>query len=108
MKNEDFLKKSIGLFWEKYGGKKYEGLNPKLAIYTDSVDDAVKVLKPKVEKIIAEFGLSIKSVLVNVGDSKYTSNDDIRNFNNLDKVGTQGDEKQFIILVGKVNRVSKC
>src|SRR5699024_10787370 len=33
VKNEEFLKSVINRFWDKYGNKTYEGLNPKLAIY---------------------------------------------------------------------------
>ena len=32
VKNEEFLKKSITMFWERYGRKTYEGLPPKTVI----------------------------------------------------------------------------
>jgi len=43
--------------------------------------------------------------LVNVGDEKLTTNDDIREFNRLD---TPGSEKQFILLVGKGKEGWNC
>lgn len=45
VKNEEFLKKSITMFWERYGGKTYEGLPPKMAIFAASVAEATDVVK---------------------------------------------------------------
>lgn len=33
VKDTEFLRMAVTTFWERYGGKTYEGLNPKLAIY---------------------------------------------------------------------------
>lgn len=44
-------------------------------------------------------------ILVNVGDNKITSNDDIREFNRLD---TEGSDKQFILLVNKGREGWNC
>ena len=46
--------------------------------------------------------------MVNVGDTKYTKEDDIRNFNNLDVVGTEGANKQIILLVNKGREGWNC
>ena len=43
-----------------------------------------------------------------MGDSTITSNDDIRNFQNLDVEGTEGSKKQFIILVEKGREGWNC
>ena len=68
----------------------------------------VNVVKPIVEEAISEYGLSAKSVIVNVGDSKYTKEEDINNFNNLDIVDTEGSKKQFIILCEKGTEGWNC
>ena len=39
-----------------------------------------------------------RSGTADTGDSTVTKDEDIRNFNNLDVVGTEGSKKQFIIL----------
>lgn len=41
-------------------------------------------------------------------DSTITKNDNIRNFNNLDVIGSEGEQKQFIILVGKRTEGWNC
>lgn len=56
----------------------------------------------------AEHGISADKILVNVGDTSHTSSDDIRNFNNLDVAGTEGAEKQFILLVNKGREGWNC
>lgn len=108
VKNAEFLKAVVTTFWDRYGEKTYEGLKPKLAIYAASVSEAVNEIKPALEKILASFGIPLSSILVNVGDTRYTKNDDIRDFNNLDVVGTTGNEKQFIILVEKGKEGWNC
>lgn len=108
VKSEEFLAAVITMFWERYGGKTYENLNPKLAIYAAGVEEAVNVVKPEVEKILAGMGIPASSILLNVGDSKYTKDEDIRNFNNLDVPGSEGNEKQFIILVEKGKEGWNC
>lgn len=108
VKSNEFLKDVINVFWERYGEKTYEELNPKLAIYAATVEEAVTEVKPEVEKILAELDIPISKILVNVGDQKYTKDEDIRNFNNLDVPGSDGNEKQFIILVEKGKEGWNC
>ena len=108
VKNEEFLKLSIKKFWERYGGKTYEGLPPKMAIFAASVAEATDVVRPIVEKVLSELDIPLDTILVNTGDSTVTKNDDIRNFNNLDILGTQGSKKQFIILVEKGREGWNC
>ena len=108
VKDDEFIKASVTTFWERYGGKEYEGLNPKLAIYAASVDEAVSFVRPKLEQILVKLGVSTSKILVNVGDAKYTKNNDIRDFNNLDVPGSEGNEKQFIILVEKGKEGWNC
>ncbi len=108
VKNEEFLKKSITMFWERYGGKTYEGLPPKMAIFAASVAEATDVVRPAVEKVLSELNVSLDTILVNTGDTTVTKNDDIRDFNNLDVFGTEGSRKQFIILVEKGREGWNC
>lgn len=105
VKNEEFLKGAITDFWNKYGGKTYEGLKPKLAIFASRIEEAQNEVRPIVEKIISDLGIPISKILVNVGDA---SNDVTRNFNNLDVPNSEGNEKQFIILVGKGREGWNC
>ena len=108
VKSEEFLVAVVSKFWEKYGGKTYEGLNPKLAVYAADVDEAINEVKPTLERVLSQLDIPMDSILVNVGDSKYTKDEDIRNFNNLDVVGSEGNKKQFIILVEKGKEGWNC
>ena len=108
VKSEEFLKAVVTTFWERYGGKTYEGLKPKLAIYAAGVEEAADEVRPVLEKILAGLGIPATSILLNVGDSKYTKDEDIRHFNNLDVPGSEGNDKQFIILVEKGKEGWNC
>lgn len=108
VKSSEFLTAVVTTFWKKYGGQTYEGLNPKLAIYAAGVEEAATEVKPTLEKILAKLDIPTSKILLNVGDAKYTKNDDIRDFNNLDIPGTEGNEKQFIILVEKGKEGWNC
>lgn len=108
VKSTEFLRLAVTTFWERYGGKTYEGLNPKLAIYASGVEEAANEVRPALEKILADLGIPTSGILLNVGDTKYTKNEDIRNFNDLDVCGSQGNEKQFIILVEKGKEGWNC
>lgn len=108
VRSEEFLKSIVKDFWEKYGGKTYEGLAPKMAIFAARVDEAINEVRPALERILSELNIPRSSILVNVGDTTITSNDDIRDFNNLDVVGTEGSKKQFIVLCEKGREGWNC
>ena len=108
VKNSEFLRIAVTTFWERYGGKTYEGLKPKLAIYASGIEEAANEVRPAIEKILAVLGIPSNTILLNVGDTKYTKNEDIRNFNDLDVRGSQGNDKQFIILVDKGKEGWNC
>ena len=108
VKSEEFLKLAVTKFWERYGGKIYENLPPKLAIFASTVEEAIKVVRPAVEKILTELDIPLSSILVNTGDTTVTKDEDIRNFRNLDVAGTEGSRKQFIILVEKGREGWNC
>lgn len=108
VKEADFLESVITKFFNKHEGKTYEGLLPKLAIFGSTVDELINDIKPAVEKILTNLGISTDKILVNVGDNKYTKDIDINDFNNLDIVGTNGSNKQIILLVGKGKEGWNC
>ena len=108
VKNKEFLRYAISSFWKKNSEAQYDGLNPKLAIFAATVEEAVNEVRPMVEEILSELEISSDKVLVNVGDSKFTKDEDLKNFKNLDVPGSKGNDKQFIILVGKGREGWNC
>jgi len=108
VKSEEFLRSVVTTFWGTYGGRTFEGLLPKLAIFATTIKEADEEVRPLVERILADIGVPTDKILVNVGDEKVTKNEDIRNFNDLDVPGTQGSQKQILILVGKGREGWNC
>lgn len=108
VKNYEFLKTVIKDFWNKYGDKEYEGLKPKLAIFGSNITEVAEEIRPIVEKILSEINVPLSKILINVGDEKITKNEDIRCFNDLDRKGSLGNEKQFILLVNKGREGWNC
>lgn len=100
-----FCRKAIGDFWVKCGEKRVEGMLPKMAFFASTIDEAITELRPAIENELIRLNIPTSRILVNVGDSKYTTNDDLREFNMLD---TARSEKQFIILVGKGKEGWNC
>lgn len=108
VKSQEFLREVIKEFWAIYNGKTYEGLLPKLAIFGATIDEVVNEIRPAVESALAELGIPLDKILVNTGDEKVTKDEDIRAFNDLDRVGTIGSEKQFILLCNKGREGWNC
>ena len=108
VKSQEFLREVIKEFWATYNGKTYEGLLPKLAIFGATIDEVVNEIRPAVESALAELGIPLDKILVNTGDEKVTKDEDIRAFNDLDRVGTIGSEKQFILLCNKGREGWNC
>lgn len=104
-KTSEFLKIVVKDFWKQYNTQRYEGMLPKLAIFASTVEELQQELLPEIEKILNELNIPIDKVLVNVGDSKITSNDEIREFNRLD---SPASNKQFILLVNKGREGWNC
>lgn len=82
-----------------------EGMLPKLALFGATIEEVTKELRPAVEKALAKRGVPISRILINVGDEKVTTNDDLREFRQLD---TEASEKQFILLVNKGREGWNC
>lgn len=59
----------------------------------------------QIEQVLGELNIPTSKILVNVGDDKITSNDDLREFKNLD---TPSSNKQFILLVNKGKEGWNC
>tara|TARA_R110001592_G_scaffold82307_7_gene243787 strand:- start:18582 stop:21257 length:2676 start_codon:yes stop_codon:yes gene_type:complete len=104
-RHEEFLEIAIEEFLEQTKDLKPENMLPKMAIFGTTVDEITSEVRPAVEKILAKHGIPSDRILINVGDSKVTTNDDIREFNRLD---TPQSEKQFILLVNKGREGWNC
>jgi len=104
-KSREFIRNAIQSFMAEHGSSRYEGMLPKMAIFASTIEELQQDLKPQVEKVVNELGLPESSILVNVGDEKLTSSDDIRDFRSLD---TKESGKQLILLVGKGKEGWNC
>lgn len=104
-RNNEFIDLAIADFLKHNSNQRHEGMLPKMAFFAANIDELTKELRPAVEKALEKHGIPSSSILVNVGDPKLTSNDDIREFNRLD---TPDSEKQFILLVNKGREGWNC
>ncbi len=100
-----FVHTAIKEFWEVHKGKRYEGMLPKFAFFASTINELQNELKPVVEEVLTDLGIPISSILVNVGDDRITTNDDLREFRNLDRPES---DKQFILLVNKGKEGWNC
>lgn len=100
-----FCRIAIGDFWKEYGENRFDGRLPKMAFYAANIAELQNELRPAVEQVLSELDIPLDKVLVNVGDPKLTSNDDEREFRNLD---SEKSEKQFILLVNKGKEGWNC
>jgi len=85
--------------------QRHEGMIAKIAFFASTIDELQKELRPAVEKALEKHNIPRSAILVNVGDDKLTTNDDIREFNRLDTVDSS---KQFILLVNKGREGWNC
>lgn len=104
-RTDEFIDIAVETFLKESGDLRPEGLLPKLAFFASTIEELTGELKPAVERALLKHGISTSRILVNVGDSKLTTNDDIREFNRLD---TEGSDKQFILLVNKGREGWNC
>lgn len=104
-RSDEFVDLAIESFLSETDGLLPEGLRPKLAFFAATIEELTSDLRPAVEKALEKRGISTARILVNVGDDRLTTNDDIREFNRLD---TAASEKQFILLVNKGREGWNC
>jgi type III restriction enzyme len=104
-RSDEFIELAIENFLAETEGLLPEGLRPKIAFFADTIERLKEELQPAVEKALEKRGIPNARILVNVGDEKLTTNDDIREFNRLD---TEASEKQFILLVNKGREGWNC
>lgn len=104
--SKEFIDIVVDDFWGKLGGDiRFDGMLPKLAIFASTIEELEEELRPLVEEAMARHNIPLDNLLINVGDPKLTTNDDIRNFNSLD---TPESNKQFILLVNKGREGWNC
>ena len=110
LKSTEYVENAITEFIKAHQLKdgtfqRYEGMLPKMAIFATTIEELTNELKPAVEAVLTKKGISLDSILINVGDEKITKQDDLREFLLLD---TPSSEKQFILLVGKGKEGWNC
>ncbi|WP_191112558.1 TnsA endonuclease N-terminal domain-containing protein [Acinetobacter lwoffii] len=104
-RSEEFVKIAVKDFLDSTNGLRPEGMLPKLAFFATSIDELTEILKPALEQELIKYNIPLDRILVNVGNDKHTTSDDIREFNNLD---TPQSNKQFILLVNKGREGWNC
>jgi len=104
-RTNEFVDFAVEHFLKEAAPLRPEGMLPKIAFFAATIDELTKELKPAVEKALIKHGVPTSRILVNVGDDKVTTNDDIREFNRLD---TPDSEKQFVLLVNKGREGWNC
>lgn len=104
-RTNEFVDIAVERFLTESTSLRPEGMLPKLAFFAATIEELTTELKPAVERALAKHSIPASRILVNVGDDKLTTNDDIREFNRLD---TEASEKQFILLVNKGREGWNC
>ncbi len=104
-RTSEFVELAIENFLKETKSLRPEGMRPKLAFFAATIDELTRELRPAVEKALSKRNIPDSRILVNVGDEKLTTNDDIREFNRLD---TEASRKQFILLVNKGREGWNC
>lgn len=110
VQTQGFVTEAVGTFVDQHRSsdgtwRRYEGMLPKMALFATTIDELNEELRPAVENALRKHGIPDEAILVNVGDDKYTKQDDLREFLKLD---TPESRKQFILLVGKGKEGWNC
>lgn len=101
VKSNEFIEDVISKFWNEYGENRLEDKLPKIAFYAPSIDDLRNELRPKIENVLHQKGISANKVLEYHTDAEENKDE----FFNLD---TPTSEKQFVLLVGKGTEGWNC
>lgn len=101
VKSGNFIQDVIDKFWDEYGEKRLEGRLPKIAFYSASIDDLQKELRPKLEVILANRGVSLDKIL----EYHTEAEENKEEFLSCDTIDSK---KQFILLVGKGTEGWNC
>lgn len=109
-RTDEFVDIAVESFLQETASLRPEGMLPKLAFFAATIDEVKTELRPALEKALERLrplypDMPTDPILVNVGDAKLTTNDEIREFNRLD---TEGSKKQFILLVNKGREGWNC
>jgi len=105
-RTSEFVEQAIANFLQhKDPTQRHEEMLPKLAFFAATIEELQNELRPAVEAALVKHNISTSRILVNVGDPKLTTNDEIREFNRLD---SPDSEKQFILLVNKGREGWNC
>jgi hypothetical protein len=101
VRSGEFLEQVIGTFVSEYGTRRLEGRLPKIAFFAASIDDLRRDLKPKVERLLAEKGISPSVVLEYHTEAE-------ENAGEFRKLDTAESDKRIVLLVGKGTEGWNC
>jgi len=101
VKSDKFIRDVIYKFWDEYEEKRIEARLPKIAFYAANIDDLRKDLRPKLEAILADKGISLDKILEYHTEAEENKDE----FLNCDTIDSK---KQFILLVGKGTEGWNC
>lgn len=98
----EFVSMVLKEFFKYHGDKRYEGMIPKIAFFATTIESLETELKPEVQKVLDELGLSDDIILTN---HEGATNEEIYQFQHLDALTSH---KQVILLVNKGKEGWNC
>jgi len=101
VKTDKFIEDVLDNFWSEYGENRLEDKLPKIAFYSSNIEDLQTNLRPILEKLLIQKGISIDKVLEFHTEAEKSKEE----FISLD---SPQSNKQFILLVGKGTEGWNC
>lgn len=98
----EFVSMVLKEFFKYHGNKRYEGMLPKIAFFATTIESLETELKPEVQKVLDELGLSDDIILTN---HEGATKEEIYHFRHLDDPNSH---KQVILLVNKGKEGWNC